>query len=122
MLSKQEKAELSELSLKVFGKKHTYEKILINGLKTLIKKTINEETPGGETKTVEVPDLTSSGAQQFERVYHTGESIKALMEQALVERVRIQEMIANMQDEQKKNEEETRKRKDIAEEITGSAL
>ena len=126
-VTKEQKAELTELSKQVFGSANRWNKILDKGLPTLITRKVTEEVPGENgaeptKREAHVPVLTESGARQFQTVYHTPESLKEFMLSALKRQEELKAMIAKMQEEQQKNKEAEELRNKVHAELVGTAV
>lgn len=125
-LPKEERKELSELSMEVFGKRSQWQKMIKKGhpelmTRTVVKEVANEAGEVTQQEAIE-PVLTTSGAKQFAMKYYTLESIKEHMLALKAQRDEIIAMINKQNEERKAKEEQDKLLKEVQENNGGSAL
>lgn len=110
-INRKQRQELNALSKEVFGTSSRWQKVVDKGYLELLTEEKEVEYPsttGGENvkNMTKVPVLTSFGAQQIKRIYHTVESIKEYMleQKKAMDNVRAQ--IAQIQEQERKKKEQ----------------
>lgn len=83
-LTRQQREELNQLSLEVFGSSSRWKKLVENGFNRPVVEEIEEEVPTEDGKDVKIEKRTvlstyKNGAPMSKKTHHTPESIKELM-------------------------------------------
>lgn len=128
----EETVELEALSKEVFNAKSRYVTLMTKGEVVPVTETVTEYVPGedgaeGTTKEVQAPVYAHNATRGkksviLKTVVHTVESVRELMLERKRQQDAFRAMIAKMQADQKAAAEQAKRKKEVQDKLSGSAI